>query len=227
MTATIRTNTAPTPTTIIELGDLVPTRHRETDSFGRPKILDPLPSPDPDSVAALLPSHRPAAQALAQLRDEARVARAAYDRLDSVAAEQEDHRRAAFGEQPDALETRPARVRAARLAAAESAAMHFAGLARWSLLMQDVEFGVELRARAQERKADVGVALKALAQVRETVAHVDQLHAVRTWLEPQARAVRNVTDAPTPNTDAGLVDALDHVCAILLATIADAPDPAA
>lgn len=225
MTSRTRTTAGPAPTQDVALGPIAPNLQVEIES-GRPKLLDPMPAPSPEHVGALLPSHRAAAEELARLRDAARVTRAAFDRLNTEESEQEDARRAAFGEQPDAVETRPGRVRASRLAAAEAAAMHFAALARWSLLLQDVEFGVEMRARAQERKADVGVALKALAQVRETVAHVDQLHAVRTWLEPQARAVRNVTDAPTPNTDAGLVDALDHVCAILLATIADAPPEA-
>lgn len=216
-----RTNTAPTPT--IELGDLVPTRHRETDSFGRPKILDPMPSPDPEVVAALLPAHRPAAQALAQLRDEARATRAAFDRLDSVEAEAEDHRRAAFGEQPDAIETRPARVRAARLAAAEAAARHFAGLARWSMLMQEAAFGVEMRARAQERSSDISAALNLLAELRPVVSLVDELRTVRRWLEPQAAAVRAITDEPSGDDGGELVAALDNVRAVLAAAIADAP----
>lgn len=230
MTAKTRTNTAPTPEPI-QLGPIMPNLQVEIES-GRPKLLDPMPAPSPERVAALLPTHRAAAEELARLRDAARAARAAYDRLDNVEAEAEDHRRAAFGEQPDAVETRPARVRVARLAAAEAAATHFAGLARWQRLMQDVEFGVELRARAAERRADVADALAVLADLRPVIELVDELHTVRRWLEPQSAAVRAITDEPSGDDGGELVAALDLVRAALGAAVADAPaglptDPAA
>lgn len=212
---------APAPTKNIPLGPIVP--NIQTDPQGRPKVPDPMPAPSAEHVGTLLPSHREAAEELARLRDVARAARAELDRLDSPASEAEDRRRANFGEDPTALETRPARLRAARLAAADAGARHAAGLSRWRWLMEDVELGAELRARAAERRGDIADALTVLADLRPIIELVDELHTVRNWLAPQAGAVRSITDEPSGDDGGELVAALDHLRAVLFAAIADAP----
>lgn len=220
MTSRTRTTAGPAPTKNVPLGDLVP--NIQTDPQGRPKVPDPMPAPSAERVGALLPSHREAAEELQRLRDAARVARAELDRLSSAEAEQEDARKSNFSDST-ALETRPARLRAARLAAAQAGARHAAGLSRWRWLMEDVELGAALRARAAERRGDIADALAVLADLRPVIELVDELHTVRRWLAPQAEAVRAITDEPSPDDGGELLEALDHLQAVLAEAIADAP----